>query len=60
LHGTAVTGVIAAIGNNGIGVRGVMDFLDENSGICLLMARAFGDFEMGTTQTAINNSIEWW
>jgi subtilisin family serine protease len=57
-HGTHVTGIIAAAGNNGIGVRGVVS--DLNSGVCMLVARAFGDFTAGTTQSSINNAMEWW
>jgi hypothetical protein len=42
-HGTAVTGILTALGNNDIGVKGVIPEGPSISGVCLLIARIFPD-----------------
>jgi hypothetical protein len=49
-------GTIIAQGGNGEGIRGVVPSSD---GICLLIARAFGDAEGGALGSSINDALEW-
>jgi serine protease len=50
-----VTGIIAATGGNGQGVVGVVPY----PGICLLIARAFGDFMSGSFRSDVDAGTEW-
>jgi subtilisin family serine protease len=54
-HGTHVTGIILAQGNNGIGVVGVVP---EPEGICLLIARTF-DEQLDQDGSVITEAVEW-
>lgn len=56
-HGTHVTGTILAQANNGIGVQGILPNANQD-GICVLVARAFGD-SGSQTSGVITQSAEW-
>lgn len=55
-HGSHITGIIIAEGGNDEGVTGV---IPQNDGICLLIARTFGDVDGGALGSDVNSAIEW-
>lgn len=54
VHGTHVTGLIAAVGNNGIGIAGVM-----RSQARILPVKVFPDYPAATTADALADAILW-
>lgn len=53
-HGTMVAGIIAAVGNNGEGVRGVLQ-----SPACFIVARVFGSSVQNALLSDILNAVQW-
>lgn len=54
-HGTHVAGTIAALGNNDLGVHGVIN----DGEVCLVIARVFGESGAGSRMSNIYDAVEW-